>query len=106
MNPKYRILAKKYCNEAIEKFYNSDYKIFQKNVKSKNDIFMNPIDISDNTISNGNSIMLINFSRLGFMEKAEELSNSLNGYLNIYKNFMISSIKALDFLRKKKWEKL
>ena len=102
MNPKYRILAKKYCNEAIEKFYNSDYKIFQKNVKSKNDIFMNPIDISDNTISNGNSIMLINFSRLGYMEKAEELSNSLNGYLNIYKNFMISSIKALDFFKEKK----
>ena len=60
---------------------------------------MNPIDISDNTLPNANSIMLINFSRLGFSNKAEELSTSLNGYLNIYKNFMISSLKALDFYK-------
>ena len=39
----------------------------------------------------------MNFSRLGCIEQANELSNSLNGYLNIYKNFMISSLKALDF---------
>ena len=44
---------------------------------------MNPIDISDNTIPNANSVMLINLSRLGYMELANELSNSLNGYLNI-----------------------
>ena len=58
---------------------------------------MNPIDISDNTLPNANSVMLINFSRLGYTNEAKELSNSLNGYLNIYKNFMISSLKALDF---------
>ena len=29
---------------------------------------MNPIDISDNTFPNANSIMLINFSRLGYIE--------------------------------------
>ena len=97
MNSKYRLLAKKYCDEAIEKFYDLDRKIFQKNEKNKNDIFMSPIDISDSTISNGNSVMLMNFSRLGYIEQANELSNSLNGYLNIYKNFMISSLKALDF---------
>ena len=96
MNPKYRLLAKKYCDEAIEKFYDLDRKIFQKNEKNKNDIFMSPIDISDSTISNGNSVMLMNFSRMGYIEQANELSNSLNGYLNIYKNFMISSLKALD----------
>ena len=58
---------------------------------------MNPIDISDNTLPNANSIMLINFSRLGFSNKAEELSTSLNGYLNIYKNHMMTAIRALDF---------
>ncbi len=58
---------------------------------------MKPIDISDNTLPNANSIMLINFSRLGFIDQADELSVSLNGYLNIYKNFMVSSLKALDF---------
>ena len=34
-------------------------------------MFINPIDISDNTIPNANSIMLINFSRLGFMDEAK-----------------------------------
>ena len=88
MNPRYKILAKKFCDEAIKKFYDNNNKIFQKNQKSKNDIFMNPIDISDNILPNANSIMLINFSRLGYVNKAKELSLSLNGYLNIYKNFM------------------
>ena len=99
MNPKYKLLANKYCNESVNKFYDSKNKVFQKNEKSKNDIFMNPIDISDNTLPNANSIMLINFSRLGFTDKAQELSTSLNGYLNIYKNFMVSSLKALDFYK-------
>jgi len=99
MNPKYRLLAKKYCDETIKKFFDDRNKIFQKNEKIKNDIFISPIDISDNTIPNGNSVMLMNFSRLGYLEQAKELSNSLNGYLNIYKNFMISSLKALDFFK-------
>ena len=76
MNPSYRLSAKKYCDEALRKFYDNSNKIFQKNEKSKNDIFTNPIDISDNTLPNANSIMLINFSRLGYMDKANELSNS------------------------------
>ncbi len=99
MNSKYRLLAKKYCDEAIKKFYDNRNKIFQKNEKNKNDIFMNPIDISDNTLPNANSIMLINFARLGYINQAKELSVSLNGYLNIYKNFMTSSLKALDFFK-------
>ncbi len=99
LNPKYRILAKKYCDEAVLKFYDKNKKIFQKNKKNRNDIFIEPIDISDNTISNGNSIMLLNFSRLGYIEEANNLALSLNGYLNIYKSFMISSLKSLDFFR-------
>ena len=99
MNPKYRLLAKKYCDEAIKKFYDDKFKVFQKNEKIKNDIFMNPIDISDNILPNANSIMLINFSRLGMLVRAEELFISLNGYLNLYKNFMTSSLKALDFYK-------
>ena len=49
----------------------------KKNEKGKNDIFMNPIDISDNTLPNANSVMLINFSRLGYMDQAKELSQVL-----------------------------
>ncbi len=99
MNPKYRILAKKYCEVAIEKFYDKDKKVFQKNEKLNSDLFMNPIDISDNTISNGNSIMLTNLTRLGFKLQAKELCESINGYLNIYKNLMASSMKAVDFFK-------
>jgi uncharacterized protein YyaL (SSP411 family) len=97
MNFKYKDLAKKICNEAILKFYINDKDIFQKNKKTNNDIFFNPIDIGDNTIPNGNSIMLINFVRLGMMEQAEKLAKSLNGYLNIYKNHMMTALRALDF---------
>ena len=102
LNPRYRLLAKKYCDETLKKFYDKTNKIFQKNEQSKNDIFFNPIDISDNTLPNANSIMLINFSRLGYMDKANELSNSLNSYLNLYKSFMTSSLKAIDFFKENK----
>ena len=41
--------------------------------------------------------MLINLIRLGMMDKAKKLSDSLNGYLNIYKNHMMTSLRAIDF---------
>ena len=97
LNMEYKVLAKKYSEEAISKFYLKDKKIFQKNEILKNDIFISPVDISDHSISNGNSIMLLNFSRLGMKSNGKELSDSLNAYLNIYKGFMISSLKSIDF---------
>ena len=99
MNFKYKDLAKKKCKEAISKFYIDEKDIFQKNKKSNNDIFLKPIDIGDNTIPNGNAIMLINFVKLGMIEEATKLANSLNGYLNIYKNHMLTAIRALDFYK-------
>ena len=99
MNFKYKDLAKKKCKEAISKFYINEKDIFQKNKKSNNDIFLKPIDIGDNTIPNGNAIMLINFVKLGMIEEATKLANSLNGYLNIYKNHMLTAIRALDFYK-------
>tara|TARA_A100001015_G_scaffold318251_1_gene437572 strand:- start:1924 stop:3654 length:1731 start_codon:yes stop_codon:yes gene_type:complete len=97
MNFRYKDLAKKLTQETIDKFYLDDKNIFQKNPKDNNDIFFKPIDIGDNTIPNGNAIMLINFVRLGMMDEAKKLSGSLNGYLNIYKNHMMTAIRALDF---------
>ncbi len=97
MNFKYKDLAKKLSLEAISKFFIEDKKIFQKNPKNNNDVFFRPIDIGDNTIPNGNAIMLINLVRLGMMGDAKKLSESLNGYLNIYKNHMMTSIRALDY---------
>ena len=43
--------------------------------------------------------MLMNFSRLGMKKEAKELSDSLNGYLNIYKSLMVSSIKSIDYFK-------
>ena len=97
MNFKYKNLANKLCAETMNKFYLEEKDIFQKNQKDNNDIFFRPIDISDNTIPNGNAIMLINLIRLGLNEEAKKLANSLNGYLNIYKNHMMTAIRALDF---------
>ena len=97
MNFKYNKLARKLSQEAMEKFFLEDKKIFQKNPKNNNEIFFKPIDIGDNTIPNGNAIMLINLVKLGMMDEAKKLSESLNGYLNIYKNHMMTALRALDF---------
>ena len=94
MNLRYKDLAKRLSQETIDKFYLDDKNIFQKNPKDNNDIFFKPIDIGDNTIPNGNAIMLINFVSLGMMDEAKYLSVSLNGYLNIYKNNMMTAIRA------------
>ena len=31
------------------------------------------------------------------MDEAKKLSDSLNGYLNIYKNHMMTALRAIDF---------
>ena len=36
--------------------------------------------------------MLINFTRLGMLDDAQKISDSLNGYLNIYKNHMMTAL--------------
>ena len=97
MNYKYKDLAKKLSIDAIDKFFIRINKIFfKKNPIISNDVF-NPVDMGDNTIPNGNAIMLINLSQLGMLQEAQELSDGLNGYLNIYKNHMMTAIRALDF---------
>ena len=97
LNFKYKELARKLAQEAITKFFLEDKNIFQKNPKNSNDTFFKPIDIGDNTIPNGNAIMLINLVKCGMMDDAKKLSVSLNGYLNIYKNHMMTAIRAIDF---------
>ena len=58
-----------------------------------------PVDIGDNTIPNGNAVMLINLIRLGMMDEAKKLADSLNGYLNIYKSHMMTSLRAIDYFK-------
>jgi uncharacterized protein YyaL (SSP411 family) len=93
----YLFKAKALCKQAIDFFYVKEKKIFQKNVVSTNDLFHKPIDISDGNIPNGNSIMLLNFSRLKMKNEAKELSDSLNGYLNAYNSSMASALKSIDY---------
>ena len=93
----YKDYVNKLIYETFSKFYIKEKNIFQKNQIDNNDIFFNPIDIGDNTIPNGNAIMLINLVRLGMMKEAKQLSDSLNGYLNIYKTHMMTSLRALDY---------
>ena len=97
MNFRYKDLAKKLSTEAMSKFYLHEKDVFQKNPKNNDDVFIKAIDIGDNTTPNGNAVMLINLIKLGMMNEAKKLSVSLNGYLNIYKNHMMTTLKALDF---------
>ena len=99
LKPNYVLKAKELCKKTIELFFVKEKNIFQKNIISKNDIFHKPIDISDNNIPNGNSIMLLNFSRLGMKHESKELFESLNSYLNVYKPLMASSLKAIDYYK-------
>ena len=41
--------------------------------------------------------MLMNFARLGMLKEGKIFCDSLNGYLNIYKSSMSSTIKSIDF---------
>ena len=41
--------------------------------------------------------MLINLIRLGMKKEAKLLSDSLNGYLNVYKNHMMTALRACDY---------
>ena len=97
LNANYLFKAKKLCQKTIKLFYIKEKLIFQKNIVATNDLFHKPIDISDGNIPNGNSIMLLNFSRLKMNNEAKELSNSLNGYLNVYKLLMASALKSIDY---------
>ena len=97
MNFRYKDLAKKLSIEAMSKFYLHEKDVFQKNPKNNDDVFIKAIDIGDNTTPNGNAVMLINLIKLGMINEAKKLSVSLNGYLNIYKNHMMTTLKALDF---------
>ena len=47
--------------------------------------------------------MLKNFDRLKyFCPESDGLAKSIESYLNIYKNYMFSSVKSLDFYKNAK----
>ena len=94
----------KILSEKIwELFFNKDNNFLQKNIIKDNDIFINPIDISDNNIPNGNSIYLMVCNKLKnitgdyvWQKKIDELSKSYHSYINFNFSQMFSFIKVLN----------
>jgi len=95
--------CKKIMEEAWNLFFNKDNNLLQKNILNSNDLFVNPIDIADNNISNGNSIYLLVCNKLNnitnekhWSEKINILCKSYNTYLNYNFSQMFSYLKVLD----------
>ena len=90
-------------NEIWEIFYNKDTQLLQKNIIQKNDLFVNPVDLSDSNIPNGNSVYLNLCNKLYtitndkiWMEKVNILKKSFHQVLNSFYSQMFSFIKTLD----------
>ncbi len=89
--------------ETWELFYNNENQLLQKNIKKTNDLFVNPIDVIDNNIPNGNGIFLLVCSKLynitgdeNWKNKIDLLTKSFHSYLNNSYSQMFSYIKILD----------
>ena len=100
-------LCKKIMLDTWELFFNDEYNLLQKNITKKNDLFINPIDISDNNIPNGNSIYLIVCNKLknitrdnNWQNKVDLLSKTFHSYINYNFSQMFSFIKTLDICEK------
>ena len=96
-------LCKKIMLDTWELFFNDEYNLLQKNITKKNDLFINPIDISDNNIPNGNAIYLIVCNKLknitrdnNWQNKVDLLSKTFHSYINYNFSQMFSFIKTLD----------
>ena len=89
--------------EIWEIFYNKDIQLLQKNKIKDNDLFVNPIDLNDSNIPNGNSVYLnlcnkvytITNDKFWF-DKFEILRKSFHQVLNSFFSQMFSFIKTLD----------
>jgi len=90
-------------NDAWNNFFNINENVLQKNKIKFNDLFVEPIDLNDNNIPNGNSIYLLIcnklFNILGdqkWNEKIHTLSKSFHSHINSNFSQMFSYIKILD----------
>ncbi len=95
------------CCELLEKawelFYNEENQVLQKNIKKSNDLFVEPIDLIDNNIQNGNSIFLLVCNKLfnitekkSWKNKIDILQKSYHSSINNAYSQMFSYIKILD----------
>ena len=89
--------------EVWDLFFNKDNNLLQKNINNSNDLFVNPVDIADNNIPNGNSIYLLICSKLNnitndknWSNKLDIISKSFNTYISFNFSQMFSYLKILD----------
>ena len=97
----------KKCEKIMEEiwslFFNKENNLLQKNILKSNDLFVQPLDIADNNIPNGNSIYLLICSKLNnitnnklWSEKSDILIKSFHTFINYNFSQMFSYLKTLD----------
>ena len=95
------------CEKKMEEvwrlFFNKENNLLQKNILKSNDLFVQPIDIADNNIPNGNSIYLLICKKLSnitnnklWSEKSDILIKSFHTFINYNFSQMFSYLKILD----------
>ena len=95
--------CEKKMEECWQLFFNKENNLLQKNILKSNDLFVQPIDIGDSNVPNGNSIYLLICSKLRnitnnklWNEKLDILSKSFHSYINYNFSQMFSYLKILD----------
>ena len=95
--------CEKKMEECWQLFFNKENNLLQKNILKSNDLFVQPIDIGDSNVPNGNSIYLLICSKLKSItnnklwnEKLDILSKSFHSYINYNFSQMFSYLKILD----------
>ena len=95
--------CEKKMEECWQLFFNKENNLLQKNILKSNDLFVQPIDIGDSNVPNGNSIYLLICRKLSnitnnklWNEKLDILSKSFHSYINYNFSQMFSYLKILD----------
>jgi len=95
--------CEKKMEECWQLFFNKENNLLQKNILKSNDLFVQPIDIADSNVPNGNSIYLLICRKLSnitnnklWNEKLNILSKSFHSYINYNFSQMFSYLKILD----------
>ena len=104
-NDKYLNILIEKMNETWELFFDQKNKLLQKNKIGDNDLFVNPIDINDNNIPNGNIVFLNLCNKMNlitkenhWLDKTEILKKTFHSLINFNSTQMFSYIKSLDLL--------
>ena len=105
---KYLLSCEKIMLETWELFFDKKNSLLQKSPINKNDLFVNPIDINDGNIPNGNSVYLYVSQKLELIlekedwkTKTQSLMQCFHSYINLHSIQMLSYLKYLDIAEKK-----